>query len=80
MNVITGPNILGVFALSSAISCHLLSRKHFGVTKIRIVNINGFGQDYLEICRRLWHFWVTFIYWWLLTSSLNYLSSQISEY
>ena len=38
MNVITGPNILGVFALSSAISCHLLSRKHFGVTKIWIVN------------------------------------------
>jgi len=38
MDVITGPNILGVFALSSAISCHLLSRRHFGVTKSWIVN------------------------------------------
>ncbi|MFQ5864847.1 MAG: hypothetical protein ACE5IW_06405 [bacterium] len=26
-------DILAVFALSSAISCHLISKEHFGVTK-----------------------------------------------
>ena len=38
MNVITGPNILGVFALSSAICCHLISKTHHGVTRSWVTN------------------------------------------
>jgi len=38
MEVTTFSEIIGIFALSSAISCHLLSKAHFGVTKIWITN------------------------------------------
>ncbi len=31
-------NLLGLFALSSAICCHLISKAHFGVTKSWITN------------------------------------------
>jgi len=33
-----GGSIAGVFALSSAICCHLISRRHYGVTRSWIVN------------------------------------------
>jgi len=33
-----GGCIAGVFALSSAICCHLISRRHYGVTRSWIVN------------------------------------------
>ena len=33
-----GSNFIGLFALSSAICCHLISRLHFAVTKNWITN------------------------------------------
>jgi hypothetical protein len=33
-----GSNCIGLFALSSAICCHLISKSHFGVAKIWITN------------------------------------------
>jgi len=38
MEAHTAANIIGIFALSSAISCHLLSKIHFGVKKSWIAN------------------------------------------
>lgn len=33
-----GPNFIGLFALSSAICCHIMSKAHFRVTKSWIAN------------------------------------------
>ena len=35
---LNGESMLGIFALSSAICCHLISRRHYGVTRSWIAN------------------------------------------
>jgi hypothetical protein len=38
MEIKVAQDIIGVFGLSSAISCHLLSKSHYGVKKAWIAN------------------------------------------